>query len=72
MKSLRGQRSQSIQRDAIDAALRIVEERIASCRQTEADWATRRPDDALGQATERAARMEAELIAERIRALRPA
>jgi hypothetical protein len=69
MKQLRGSRSQAIQQDALDAALQIVEERIAACRQTEADWATRRPDDTLGQATERAARMEAELIAERIRAL---
>ena len=69
LKRLRGARSRGIQRNALGVALAIAEDRAAVCRRTEEDWAACHPDDKLGQATERSARMEAELIAERIRAL---
>lgn len=69
-KRLSGQRSLSIQCDALKAALRIMDERIAVCRKSEIDWAARSPDDQLGAATERAARREPELVADQLRALR--
>lgn len=63
---LRGERSLAIQRNALEAALTIVNDRVANCRRTETEWAVKYPDDKLGQATERAARQEAELIAMQI------
>jgi hypothetical protein len=71
IKRLRGKRSREIQVNALQAALCVVEQRIAVCQKAELDWAAKHPEDHLGLATERAARQEAEVIAEGIRALLP-
>lgn len=66
---LRGRRSLAIQRNALEAALKIATDRADACRRTAAAWAERYPGDAVGIAADRAARLEAEHIADRIKGL---
>lgn len=51
---------------AIQEALAIIDGRIAACRESEARWSASHGDSSRHAVTERSARLEAELLAERI------